>query len=488
MPEGQLFGVAYEDDRRAGGRLLTASDVLRYGTAGPKDYEALPQCGNSVALTAGILVADVVGAGILSMAVAIAKFGWLLGAVMTVVLLSLNVHVAMLVWRVRMKCPSARTYMELVECAFAGAPPAQRRFAVLFTGVAQHLTIAGLLGVYTLSIGKAFGMIFYNVHLCLPVWMLIGCFFVLPFAGSARRLGAWQSLIWINSASILATVIVPLVAMAMEGVEQTRIPGSTVRAFAELSLSNVMSGVNLLFFSFASQQMIVEIMAEMADPADFPKAYAYVSAPFQCVAFLICGLGGYYFRGDLVSGMIADSVPFGVWFRLAAACLLVHMVITWVFKGIVLCRAVQSGLDPDAVEDGSARGWAQWWALVTAAVAVACIIAQAVPFFEDLVGLLGASLLPVVSFLAPIALYARWLRDSGKDEDRVGNLELGVIALEALLAVALLFVGTYTSLHSIVDSWHTYGYPFSCHCHDLWNTCECSSSHPGMEQCTVHPV
>ena len=28
-----------------------------------------------------------------------------------------------------------------------------------------------------------------------------------------------------------------------------------------------------------------------------------------------------------------------------------------------------------------------------------------------------------------------------------------------------------------------YGYPFDCHCDDMWNTCACSAEHPGMETC-----
>lgn len=42
---------------------------------------------NSTLLTAGILTADVVGAGILSMAVAVSRFGWLLGVGMLLMML-----------------------------------------------------------------------------------------------------------------------------------------------------------------------------------------------------------------------------------------------------------------------------------------------------------------------------------------------------------------------------------------------------------------
>merc|ERR1719263_646723 len=155
----------------------------------------------------------------------------------------------------------------------------------------------------------------------------------------------------------------------MQGVEKSRIPGSSVHAVAELNLSNTMLGLSIMLFSFTSQFMLVEIMHEMKDVADFPKAYTMASAPFQGLAFLICGLGGYYFRGDLVTGIIVDTIPFGAWFQLAAVCLIIHMVITWVIKGIVFCRALQAAWDPGIVDDGSKTGWIHWGALVAAVMA-----------------------------------------------------------------------------------------------------------------------
>lgn len=416
------------------------------------------------------------------MAVAIAKFGWLLGAVVTVVLLALNVHVSMLLWRVRMRCP-AKTYMELAHEAYAGAPPQLQRFMVLITGASQHLIILCFLSVYTLTFGKAFGMMFYSIHYCLPQWTLIGCMFVLPFVASARRLGEWQSLIWINCASILATVAVPLLVMANAGVEQTRRPGSAVLAIADLDVSGVTSGVSIMFFAFTSQFMIVEIMSEMRDLSEFPRAYIVWSAPFQAFAFLICGLGGYYYQGDKVTGMIVDSIPFGIYLQAAAILLLIHMIITFVIKGIVICREIQHAHSPQVVDDPSPRGWLYWVALVTAVMAFSYIVAQMVPFFVDLIDLIGAFISPIVNFILPILLYRRWLQDSGEHDDKPGYLEQAVIIFEAILALLLLFVGTYNASSNIVVKWRTYGYPFACHCEGLWNTCDCSAMHPGMEQC-----
>eukprot|EP00401_Gymnodinium_catenatum_P046080 CAMPEP_0117505966 /NCGR_PEP_ID=MMETSP0784-20121206/25660_1 /TAXON_ID=39447 /ORGANISM="" /LENGTH=68 /DNA_ID=CAMNT_0005301415 /DNA_START=1 /DNA_END=207 /DNA_ORIENTATION=+ len=58
-----------------------------------------------------------------------------------------------------------------------------------------------------------------------------------------------------------------------------------------------------------------------------------------------------------------------------------------------------------------------------------------------------------------------------------------LIAFELVFAVVLMVMGTHTAAERIMSSWSTYGYPFDCHCEDLWNTCDCSAAHSGMESC-----
>jgi len=90
---------------------------------------------NSTALTAGLLIANVIGAGILSTAVAISQLGWLLGTVSTLVLLAMNAHTSILMWRVCMGCPRVpHTYTGLVESVCLDMDRSRRRICVLATG------------------------------------------------------------------------------------------------------------------------------------------------------------------------------------------------------------------------------------------------------------------------------------------------------------------------------------------------------------------
>ncbi|CAK9064732.1 unnamed protein product, partial [Durusdinium trenchii] len=303
---------------------------------------------NGVLLTAGIIAADVIGAGILAMPAAMANLGLYAGTAALIALLLANVHVSMVMWRVRMNCPTcvgATTYTALVQGAFAKAPAWQQEIMIHLTSFSQKSFLFGMMVLYLLSAGKGFGMIFHHVHVCLPNWMIYAAFLLFPFAASARHLGSWQSLVWINVVSLMGTVLIPLCFYALNGTEKIRVPGSHVEAVSELSPRQILSSLSTFFFGMTSQFMLLEIIAEMKDPMELPKAYAGYFAPFQLVMFSLAGIAGYWYMGNKVGGMMNENLPFGPSLQAAAGCMLVHMLISYLIKGVVVCKSIHRAVD-----------------------------------------------------------------------------------------------------------------------------------------------
>jgi len=444
---------------------------------------------NSAWLTAGIIIADVVGAGILGMPRAVSAFGWLLGAVVMVVMLAANVHISILLWKVRVfysPCDGAHTYKDLCKGAFAKAPKWQFRAASITTWVSQYSFMFGLLGLYLLSAGKGLGMLFHTSEICLPQWAAIAALVLLPFAGTAREMGSYQSLVWINIITLCGTVAIPLVYFVTQGPEEIRKEGSEMLLVADMTPVGVLSGLSTFTFGMTSQFMLTEIISEMKDPQEFPKAYVKISAPFQLVAFMLAGIGGYYFLGDKVEGMINENLPFNVALQAAAACLVVHMLISYLIKGVVFCRAIlmkakEKYANPD---DQRKRSIMAWNAVVLPTLACAWLFANLVPFFSDAVDLLGASFTPLSCWVMPIVMFVRYYADADEDEKpKVSVLEWVVMAAEMALGLVLMVLGTKSSIETILSKWQVYGYPFECHCQGLWSTCACSSDHYGMDWC-----
>eukprot|EP00928_Gymnodinium_smaydae_P088997 TRINITY_DN73012_c0_g1_i1.p1 TRINITY_DN73012_c0_g1~~TRINITY_DN73012_c0_g1_i1.p1 ORF type:complete len:503 (-),score=101.81 TRINITY_DN73012_c0_g1_i1:331-1761(-) len=464
--------------------LGDSSEDYSSGSSSEDTVRRLSTGRNDAWLTAGIIVADVVGAGILGMPVAVAKFGWVLGAILMVVLLMANVHVSILMWRVRMYSPTccdAITYNDLVLGSFANAPGWQRYAMAGLAGFSQKSFLFGLMGLYLMSAGKGFALMFYETRICLPQWAFYAAALLFPFAATSRTMGSCQWLVWLNVITLCGTVVIPLGYYSIFGTEGVFAAGSEVKAFEDLSIVGVLSGLSTYTFGMTSQFMLMEIISEMDNPEELPKAYALLSAPFQLSMFLLAGLGGYFYMGSNVEGMMNENLPFGPALQIGAVCLLTHMLISYLIKGVVLCKSIHKAVDKKYAKssNNSLRSWSGWVALVFLVLAVAWLFANLVPFFGDMVDLLGASLTPLSCWVIPICMYLRYYVDAEK-KPHISTFEWVVLALEVLLALILMVFGTASVLRTITEDWATYGAPFDCHCQGLWNTCECSADHPGM--------
>jgi len=249
-----------------------------------------------------------------------------------------------------------------------------------------------------------------------------------------------------------------------------------------------------------SQLILVEIIAEMKEPMQMPTAYAKISAPFQLVMFAVAGIGGYLYMGNKVAGMMNENLPFGGAFQVAAGCMLTHMLISYLIKGVLLCKSVHRAVDRTYAHasDNRPRSWIGWVCIVTSMLVLTWILANIVPFFGAAVDLLGASVTPITCWLIPLICYMRmsWDHPDWDSEGRKGGrcskfikiVEWIVIGIEFILALILMVFGTRSSLLTIVEEWGTFGEPFECHCEGLWQTCGCSAQHAGMaEFCPTTP-
>ena len=86
----------------------------------------------------------------------------------------------------------------------------------------------------------------------------------------------------------------------------------------ELDAMAVFNGATNLVYAYAGMWMYFEIMAEMAEPADFPKAFL-ISGPIMVSLYLLVACVGYYYLGEDASGSLVENLPTGPAYRAAQA-------------------------------------------------------------------------------------------------------------------------------------------------------------------------
>jgi len=130
------------------------------------------------------------------------------------------------------------------------------------------------------------------------------------------------------------------------------------------------------------------------------------------------------------------------------------------------------------VNNTDLRGKLEWFAVTTVVMISCIVVANAIPFFDSLTGLIGASFVPIACWNLPIIFFYLSQKRDGKS---IAILEWVALIFIFLLGIVLTGVGTYSNMRDIVNDWEKYGAPFSCICTGIWNTCDCSPSHTGMD-------
>lgn len=325
-------------------------------------------------------------------------------------------------------------------------------------------------GSYLLVLGQTFQGVIYESPWCLSEAVLIGCVVCIPFIVTMRRLV--ESVVLCFANTLLIVIVIVLVSQAL--VAQGRAEGVITDYFAPgITFFDVFGGLTNILYAYTGHWMYFELMSEMEYPADFPKVFL-VNGPFCLFAYILVASIGYYYEGREAHASFLDALPLGNQYRVASAILFAHVVVVYVLKSIVLTRFLHSRTSPHFDTDTiRARVEYALWALCL--LGLGAVVAQSVPFFSLLLGLIGGLLAAPTSFLLPACLYFAALTNSDKYPGRPMSLRLHIFRNEVavwdllcfcgmvLLAVATMVMGTWDVLVQIINKSSSDGLPFACH-------------------------
>jgi hypothetical protein len=209
----------------------------------------------------------------------------------------------------------------------------------------------------------------------------------------------------------------------------------------------------------------VEFIAELKNPDEFDVALLGLGGPLQLITYSISAIWGYAYLGSSAPGIFIQALPVGPAYRASGFFLALHIMLTYTIGGTVVSRSIHRVLFPSSINDWGLRGGGNYAVCSFLLVLFTWLVANLIPFFSSLTGLLGAFFLPFLAFGLPFAMLLKARHDACVE---TSNALLVFIVVVTIFQILLFGVGSYTAVRNIIDEWLTYGIPFACRVSDVY--------------------
>ncbi|KAL3909965.1 MAG: hypothetical protein SGILL_007879 [Bacillariaceae sp.] len=221
-------------------------------------------------------------------------------------------------------------------------------------------------------------------------------------------------------------------------------------------------------FVFANQghAIFLELMAEMRDAYQFPKA-CILAYSIMCVMYALTVVVAYGIMGVNTEEFLPDILPPGA-IQTTVGCLVTfHITVSYVISCQPLHMWIHETVFPSTFQEESVKGKIHWFVLTCGYLAFGFFVGNLIPFFADVQALIGSLFGAPTIFGWPVAFYFMIQRRKAASwHETIQHMGWGHVAicLFFLLVCTPVFVilGTTGALSSIVRDAEEGAKPFQC--------------------------
>merc|ERR1711934_466319 len=367
------------------------------------------------------IINDTIGAWlILFSSISLALYGWVLGMLILVFMWPLNMYAAHLLWRCRNVFPGAISIGDLVFYL------TRSTIAMYVTFFFVNITILFTLATQIHAVSSAFTTFFEKSRrdtdlfggTCFALYISVTIAIMLPLT-QLRYLHSLTLINIINVLCVLVFVSVSIYSLSQLGlVPQPTQIGPNVEAIKgylfDENETGPLLGIELLYASFHYQLVILEMMSEMRNPADFPKAN-YWATPFIIFVAVAMAATRYYYYGESEELYISADKVIQSTFQIdkkgrtplaivGVVCFSIHIMGSAVIRSVILTRFFQLLIHPSVVNIKTWRSRIEWLAVSLLVLALAWVLSlfQSLGLVSTITGILAiilTSILPCVLYV-----------------------------------------------------------------------------------------
>ena len=389
-----------------------------------------------------VLIVEAIALGCLGLPKSFAVLGMVPGVICSVGIGLIAIYTSHIVGQVKIKYPHVAHYADAGKL-LAG------KFGYELIGAMFVLQLVFLVGSHCLTGTIAFDNIANGPNMCALIFGVVSAIILLglaipPSFSEVAILG------YIDFVSIIAAVLITMIATGIQRHSEAASDWSawpkegTSFASAFIAISNI-----LFAYSFAICQF--SFMDEMHTPKDYVKSI-WTLGIIEIFIYTVTGAVIYAFVGQdvqspalLSAGPTISRIAFGV---ALPVIFISGSINTTVVSRYIIKRVFKDSPIGNVV---GVKGWAYWLGLVSLVTIIAWVIAEAIPFFEDLLSISSSLFISGFTFYFPAWMWFKLIRE-GPLFSRKNIVETLANIFITLIGLVTLVAGTYASIKDIVSS------------------------------------
>lgn len=405
------------------------------------------------------LIVEAIALGSLSIPSVFAEVGMVAGVILTVGLGLIAIYTSYIVGRVKLQHPEVGHYADAVGLCLG-------RWGKEITGVMFILLLVLLVGGHTLTGTIAFIRIVDKSTICALVWGVISAILLFVVA-LPPTFAEFAILGYIDFVSIICAIGVTIIATGIEASKRSGGLGSvewSVWPPADVSFQGAFLSVTNIIFAYSFSVCQFSFMSEMHTPKDYVKSI-WALGLSEIFIYTVTGALVYAFVGNDVESPALLSAGFTV-SRVAFGVAIPVIFISGSINTTVVCRyMIDRAFKNSPIRYiNTFAGWSVWITACAIVTVIAWIIAEAVPFFNDLLGLISSLFISGFTFYFP-AMFWFMLIKEGPWYRGAKNISLSIVnGIIFAMGLAILGCGAYASVQDIMTKYNSgaVGGSFTC--------------------------
>eukprot|EP00055_Hartaetosiga_balthica_P008322 m.30650 g.30650 ORF g.30650 m.30650 type:complete len:485 (-) comp6240_c0_seq1:1850-3304(-) len=428
------------------------------------EYDPLKQPKeNSWLLTAAIIIANVVGVGILGLPKAFSQLGWVLSICILVVVALVSTYSSLILAWLRGASKHITTYPGLTAYVteYKG-----EKWSKTYKRIVQAILFAYLQGICTVYLSTmklSLEQIFQTCSadpdqqssICEPqgcndhgvadfpdtLWLLIAAVCAFPFVHFRRLAHAG----WLYAVGVLTILIVSVIIIYRCGLQFHKNSWHPTFEIVNDSFVDIINGIVTIVFAFGGHSVLLDIVSEMKDAQSFPKS-VYVSQSVMFLCYAVIGFVGFGAYGVDVPSPITLAFPRDHLNIVTNVLLCIHVAVAYCISSTVFVKNLFKLLWPRLyMSDFHSKKKALRWGFVaTLVLLLSFTISVIIPYFQDIMNLYSAVSIFSLSIWVPPFLFI----EARKHTMTISLLLFNVLLV--LIGLSGMGLGVWAALDDVV--------------------------------------